>query len=339
MSKRVLLFAIVLILAMGVMSAAAQDTTTVDLIPAGQSVELSTPYEAMHWPEVWDLTKGDLILSYTIDMNNVRQPGTCSTYNRTTLFAEVGVRGEGAGDFNPGTAWDTYQGSCGGYMVSDDDTWNDVGDGKTEQCNPDPDSIQDLDDKHSLSASPNRGERDYDVLRSNPDVVGPTRIDPLNPANTIGAYGSWNNEGIWWDRDGVDPWQSDKYANTEGLYDIVLTFHAIDLNGNGDKTDDGLGVVFATINGETQNFYADPANWDGTPEYMDVGLSFKGDMEHMQVFAGVWGPNSELWAIGPYGLTYFDYGSVTLSNMKATGRAGHVRPAGARLHRHAVGRQ
>ena len=136
--------------------------------PAG--LELSTPYESTHWDQVWDLTQGDVTLSYTIDMNNVLQPGTWQTYNGTTLFAEVGLRGEGAQDFNPGWAWDTYQGSCGGYLVSDDDTWNDS-DGFTERGNPDPDTIQDLDDKHSLSASPNRGERDYDVLRSDPDTV------------------------------------------------------------------------------------------------------------------------------------------------------------------------
>jgi PKD repeat protein len=283
---------------------------------------LNSPWTVTHWNDVWDLTQGDLILSYTIDMTNLHQPGNCSTYDGTTLYAEVGLRGEGAGDFNPGP-FGVYQGRCGGWMTSDDDTWNDVGDGLTERCVP-KDTTQDLDDKHCLAASGGRGDRDYDVLDSDGligwdagwDVVGPTRQDPWypgDPTKVIGAYGSFNNVGIWWDRDGVDPYQSTTYANTLGIYQIEITYHAIDA---------GLGVMFATVNGLPQGFYSDPPNWNLPPDLIPAGLSFKGDMKHMQVFAGVWGPNNDAANLAKYGLTSFDYGSVTLSNITVTGTPG-----------------
>jgi len=318
--KKIFFMMLSTLLLLGITPAAGvAQTTSIPYIGSDPELTLSSPWTVTHWDDVWDLTQGDLTLSYTIDMNGLNQPGNCATYDGSTLYAEVGLRGEGAGDFNPGP-FNVYQGHCGGWMTSDDDTWNDKGDGLTESCVP-KDSTQDLDDKHCLSASGGRGDRDYDVLLSDPDFVGPTRQDPWypgDPTKVIGAYGSFNNVGIWWDRDGVDPWQSTTYANTLGIYHIVITYHAID---------DGLGVMFATVNGLPQGFYADPANWDGTPEYIPAGLSFKGDMKHMQVFAGVWGPNNNDWGqLDKYGLTYFDYGSVTLSDMTVTGYLGTSDP-------------
>jgi len=278
---------------------------------------LNSPWTATHWNDVWDLTQGDLTLSYDIDMRGLHQPGTWNTYDGSTSYTEVGLRGEGAGDFNPGP-WNVYQGACGGWMVSDDDTWND-GDGFTEMRNPDPDSIADLDDKHALQASGGRGERDYDVLLSDPDTV-------LSP-----TIGSWDNYGIWFDRDGVDPWQDNdpltpapggssvpwsqqdgrKTYDTGGLYHIEILYHAIDANGNGDKTDDGLGVMFATVNGVPTGFYT---RWhEGAPDYYPAGLRFKGDMEHMQVFAGLWAPNPS-------------YGPILLSNIHVNGYLGTSDP-------------
>jgi PKD repeat protein len=293
---------------------------------------LDTPYEATHWDDFWDLTKGDLILSYTINMSTINQPGTWNTFVAAwTTYVEVGLRGEGAGNFNPGP-FDVYQGRCGGWMTSDSDTWADS-DGYTEK-GAIPDSTQDLDDKHALSASGGRGERDYDVLLSNPDVVGPTRQDPWypgDPTKVIGAYGSFDNFGIWFDRDGVDQWQATSWGNlgpggvgsgdglrynTNGIYHIVITYHAIDANGNGDKTDDGLGVMFATVNGYPTGFYTSYVN--GEPQLYPVGLSFKGDMEHMQVFAGIWAP--------AYLLPEHDFGYATLTNIQVEGYLGTSDP-------------
>ncbi|MFC2145267.1 PKD domain-containing protein [Actinomycetota bacterium] len=267
---------------------------------------LNSPWEVTHWSDVWDLTQGDLTLSYTIDMKGLNQPGTWNTFQSwQTWYTEVGLRGEDAGDFNPGP-FGVYQGRCGGWMVSDSDVWTD-GDGYTEH-GVDPDSTQDLDDKHALQASGGRGEGDYDVLDSDWDTV-------------LAKFGSGNNFGIWFDRDGVDQWQDDMWGNlgpggvgsgdglrynTDGVYDIVITYHAID---------DGLGVMFATVNGYSQGFYAP---WvDGPPQNYPAGLSFKGDMQHMQVFAGLWSPSA------PAG---HDYGYADLSDIEVTGFLGTSDP-------------
>jgi chitodextrinase len=287
---------------------------------------LNAPYETKHWKDVWDLTQGDLTLSYTIDMTGLNQPGTWDTFKSwQTWYTQVGLRGEGAPDFNPGP-FDEYQGKCGGWMTSDSDNWTDS-DGYTEKGNPDPDSIQDLDDKHILQASGGRGEGDYDVLLSDPDTV----LDP--------TIGSFSNYGVWFDRDGVDPWQDNdpdtpapggsavpwaqqdgrKTYNTGGVYRIEITYHAID---------DGLGVMFATVNGDPdgevepedvdipvpQGFVR---NNDGTYQYYPAGLSFQGDMKHMQVFAGIWSPSL------PAG---HDYGYSELSDITVTGYRGTSDP-------------
>ncbi|HMZ31332.1 MAG TPA: hypothetical protein PLY13_02435, partial [Methanoregulaceae archaeon] len=136
---------------------------------------------------VWDLTKGDLVLRYTLDMSKITQPhGLPSnpteweTYvgptakdpgnypDSYTPYIEVGLRGEGAGDFNPGP-FGVYQGKCGGWMVSECDDWVGYWDGETFLG--DGIEIQDLDDKHGLQASGGRSELDYDVLLSTPDTV------------------------------------------------------------------------------------------------------------------------------------------------------------------------
>ncbi|APH39464.1 PKD domain-containing protein [Methanohalophilus halophilus] len=270
------------------------------------NVTLDAPYEATHWDDVWNLTQGNLTLSYTIDMNGLNQPGNWSTFQPwQTWYTEVGLRGEGAPDFNPGP-FNTYQGKCGGWMVSDSDTWTDS-DGFTENGDL-PNETQDLDDKHALQASGGRGEGDYDVLGDNWNEV-------LTP------FGSGDNFGIWFDRDGVDQWQAESWGNkgpggvgsgdglrynTSGVYDIVITYYSID---------NGLGVMFATVNGYSQGFYV--SGDDDEPTNYPAGLSFKGDMQHMQVFAGLWSPSD------PEG---HDYGNANLSNITVTGYLGESGP-------------
>jgi len=288
---------------------------------------------------VWDLTKGDLVLRYTLDMSKITQPhGLPSnpteweTYvgptakdpgnypDSYTPYIEVGLRGEGAGDFNPGP-FGVYQGKCGGWMVSECDDWVGYWDGETFLG--DGIEIQDLDDKHGLQASGGRSELDYDVLLSTPDTVDSIPSPyPWYPSPK-GAYGSWINHGLWFDRDGVDKWQATSWGNsgenagrinTGGIYTIEILYHAIDANGNGDKTDDGLGVMFAKVNGVQQGFYT---SWvSGPPQYYPVGLSFNGDMEHLQVFAGSWAGDPSGW----------NYGMVYLSDISVTGYAGTSDP-------------
>ena len=172
-------------------------------------VTLNPSFEEGHFSDVWDLTQGDLTLTYTIDMTKVTQ-----TSAGETPYTEVGLREVGAGDFNPGP-FDTYQGGAGGWMTSL------VGDLATNPAN------LDLDDKHNLSASGGRGEADYDVYA-------------LNPTTVLSPFGNHDTTGFWFDRDGVDPYQNTYAANTGGTYDITLVYRAVNAS---------LGTMIATING------------------------------------------------------------------------------------------
>jgi len=204
-----------------------------------------TGYATSNYSNVWNLMNCDLALSYTIDLSGVTQ-----TAAGETPYVEVGLRQVGAGNFNPGP-FNTYQGGAGGWMTSL------VGDLATN-----PDSL-DNDDKHNLSASGGRGDGDYDA--TDPDTV-------------VTSFGTFSNKGIWFDRDGVDSWQDGSAANTGGVYDIEITYHAISST---------LGTMFATVNGMTTGF--DTTTGDGFNIDTDpAGLSFTGDMTQMQVFTGAW---------------------------------------------------
>jgi len=322
-------------------------------VPAGAADQVTIGYgglvlhseagvlQATHWNDVWDLTQGDLTLSYDLDMSQITQPplgawdwhdgwddddkdgnydpgepgeifGEPEDYPDTyTPWVEVGLRGVGAPDYNPGPPY-TYQGKCGGWMTSESDDW--LGSYTIDPTTgvvlvDDGPETQDGDDKHSLAATSGVGEWHYDVL----DGDGAYGVD--SSWNTVlPMFGSHNNHGFWYDRDGVDQWQADDWINTGinaprintgGLYHIEITYHMIN---------PGLGVMFARINGSVmQGFYT--SGWD-VPQLYPAGLSFKGDMKQMQVFAGIFSYDPAGW----------DYGHVTLSNLTVTGYAGVADP-------------
>lgn len=217
------------------------------------SQTLSTIFQAGHFSDVFNLLDGDLTLSYRIDLTGVQAAAT-----PYANYTEVGIRQVGAGDFNAGP-WDTYQGGAGGWMVSN-----------VASTTPTPD-VQGLNDMHHLQASGGRGWGDYDAL---------------DPDNVVSPFGTADNHGLWFDRDGVDQWQATNWGtvdgvtyNTGGVYDVVITYHAINA---------GLGTMFATVNGTPQGFYT--GGWkNAAPELFPVGMSFTGDMTQMQVFYGLWG--------------------------------------------------
>jgi len=134
-------------------------------------------------------------------------------------------------------------------------------------------SCLDLDDKLILQRLGGQGEGAYN-LPSTPPVPG-------------------NNYRFWWDRDGVDPWQNAETANTLGMYDVVITLHATGLT---------TGTAYMTINGLPQGFETDGvwSGYEGTP----AGMTFTGDLQHLQVFYGLYG----------YGAIH----SVTFSNITVT---------------------
>ena len=131
--------------------------------------------------------------------------------------------------------------------------------------------------------------------------------------------GSTANYGVWYDRDGVNPWQ-DAYAgtpapggssvpwgsvdggtyNTGGIYNVNIIYHPHDAN---------TAVMWATINGIQQGFYSAGYDADG-PDLYPTGLSFDSNsLGSMQVFASQW-----------YATPYT--GTATITGMKATGVLG-----------------
>lgn len=108
--------------------------------------------------------------------------------------------------------------------------------------------------------------------------------------------------GIWFDRDGgtgstVVGGDSVVSDGTPGLYDVVVTYHAVDAN---------TATMFATVNGIQQGFYV-----GGYPNNFTVaGKSFTSDsLDEMQPFYWVRFPT-------------WKGGTITLENISITGDLG-----------------
>jgi hypothetical protein len=95
-----------------------------------------------------------------------------------------------------------------------------------------------------------------------------------------------DNYGIWFDRDGVDPWQATYWGaidratyNTTGIYHIEIRLHA---------TSDTSGEAYMTVNVVSEGFYV--GGWkNAQPEIYPAGITFTGNMKQMQVFYGLYG--------------------------------------------------
>ena len=211
------------------------------------NVSLSGGFMSGNFPQEWDLTSScDLTLSFTYDANGlVDDFGGAAAH----AWAELGVRAVGYGNFNP-----TWKSEGAGVWLATDYDWT------ANTFDPDPLGAPslDLDDKLILQKGGGWGEGSYNL----PSI-------PPNP----GA-----NHRVWWDRDGVDPWQNSETANTGGIYPIVITLHA---------TSATTGEAYMNIRGLDQGFEVD-GNWN-TIELKPAGMTFTGDMAHMQVFYGLYG--------------------------------------------------
>jgi hypothetical protein len=177
-------------------------------------VTLSGGFQANHFNDVWDLTKGDITISLTYNANGLVDAAGAHAW------AELGIR-SGGGDFNPNNQ---------GVWLSTDYDWT------TNTFAPDPPSgpILDLDDKMILQTVGGNGEGSYN-LPSTPPTPG-------------------NNHNFWFDRDGVDASQAlsplavnGGTYNTEGIYNIVITLHATSATtGTAYMTINGLNQGFET---------------------------------------------------------------------------------------------
>ena len=216
------------------------------------NVTLTGGYQAGNFYEAWDLTAGDLVISFTYDANGLVDDFGGSAH----AWSQLGIREVGYGNFNP--TWDVE--GAGVWFTSDYD-WT------VDTFDPDPPGspILDLDDKMILQKAGGHGESDYNL--------------PSPPPNP-GA-----NHRVWFDRDSVDQWQAQNPLavdggtyNTNGIYDIVITLHA---------TGPTSGTAYMSINGLDQGFETD-GDWT-TMELTPAGMTFTGDMSKMQVFYGLYG--------------------------------------------------
>ena len=216
-------------------------------------VPLSGGSQSGHFDDIWDLTLGDMTITFTYEGYGLVDDFGGAAH----AWAELGVRAVGYGDFNP-----TWMTGGAGVWLATDYEWS------ANTFDPDPPGapIQDLDDKLILQRGGGMGEGSYDLPSA-----------PPNP---------WANFGVWFDRDGVDPSQAQMWGaidgvtyNTGGTYDVVITLHA---------TSPTSGTAYMTVNGVDQGFYV-PDWHPGPPDLYPAGMNFTGDMTQMQVFYGLYG--------------------------------------------------
>jgi len=245
--KKLLLLTLTVVLLLGAMPVLASGPDTEDY----GNVTLTGGFQAGHFPDWWDLTAGDLVLSFTYDATGLVDDAGAHAWS------ELGVRSPCYGDFNP-----TWMAEGAGVWLATDYDWT------ANTFDPDPPGAPtlDIDDKLILQKGGGQGEGNYNL--------------PSTPPNP------WANHAVWFDRDGVDQWQAQMWGaidgvtyNTGGTYEVVITLHA----------DDAMsGTAYMTINGEPQGFYV--PNWHSGPaDLMPAGMTFTGDMEHLQVFYGLYG--------------------------------------------------
>ena len=215
-------------------------------------VVLSGGFQAGHFGEIWDLTKGDMYIIVTVDLTGMVDDFGGNAH----AWSQLGIRTMGYPDFNP-----TWMVEGAGVWLCTDYDWT------VDTFDPDPPGSPnlDLDDKLLLQKAGGQGEGDYDL--------------PSPPPNPN------NNHRFWFDRDGVDQWQAQNPLavdggtyNTDGIYQIVIHLHALDATH---------GVAYLTINGLDQGFETD-GDWN-TMELTPAGMTFTGDMTQMQVFYGLYG--------------------------------------------------
>ncbi len=197
---------------------------------------------------VWDLTRGPLTLSFSLDMSGYQT-------KENWTFSEIGLYGPGD-PFARHAGWMAF-GSPGGTRQ---DT-----------------TIFDQNDKLVLRGSlPRFPDDEFSYNSVNPMTYD---TDPIAPS----GWGS----NIWFDRGAATNEQNPPQANTNGRYDVTITYTAINKN---------YGTMFATVNGRP-NIYR--MNVTGAP--VTAGKYFYTDMSQVRVFSDLETPG------------------VTVSNLNALG--------------------
>jgi hypothetical protein len=215
-------------------------------------------------PGTWDLNACPVTVSYTLDLSGAPNVAYTGNYGQSGYVGLVWPGSPWAG------AW------MSGYLADGDNA------GTEFPMYPDNDNSQDLDDKFNMQRSPYPGS------------WSETMYDVYCDINTVAAspFGSWSNYGIWFDRDGVDPYQPNYWGmvdggtyNTWGVYDVQITY---DWSANY-PTSKGTACAtfFPTLqNDDAPGGYGIPTGFNRLspgPGYADIpaGISFDTDESKM----------------------------------------------------------
>lgn len=242
------------------------------------TITLPAGYTGYWGPGLWNLNIGTVTVSYTLDLHGA--PNVAYT-NDYSMAGYVGLLFPNSP--NNGAR-------MSGFLVD----WARSGEQFPTYPRPDP-QTQNLDDKFNLQRFPNSGSWDeqmYDVNCAS-NTVGPPAFNP------------WANYGIWFDRDGVDPYQAAGWGmvnggtyNTKGVYDVRLAFRKASASQG-----TACPVFFPTLAnpsdpsgfGIRTGFY-NPNFHSGAPDFFPAGISFDTDetkMATMQVrLSGASGPGT-----------------------------------------------
>lgn len=255
--KWVRVLPIVLLVLLSTVTATGQDNSVTKVygdftLPAGG-----------YLPETWDLNDGPITVSYTLDLTGAPNVAYTGSYGQN---GQVGL-----------IWWNGGPSVAGALMTGFLADWDNAG--TLFPTFPDKDGSQDIDDKFNLQHFPDPGtwdEAQYDVVFGSPTTV---YADPI---------GSYSNYGIWFDRDGVDPWQATYWGmvdggtyNTGGIYHVQLTFA---------KFDADTGIVqplfFTDVpNDDAPGGYGVPTGFNllsgGGCQYFPAGISFQADETKM----------------------------------------------------------
>lgn len=199
--------------------------------------------------DIFDLTTSDLTIQYTLDMSGYIPPAMWNT-----AWISVGIYGGASG-------WMSSGAPAAHFDNEKDYDYSVPKDGIK-------DPALDMDDKHNLGAPPTRWDE--------------SSYDATDPNTVVPPFGTGDNYGIWFDRDGVDPWQPSMWGmvdggnyNTGGIYNIFISYHAINST---------LGTMFASVNGIQPGFNI--AGWhSGQPDIWPAGKSISGDLTQLKIFA------------------------------------------------------
>jgi hypothetical protein len=261
--KRNKLFSILVILALLIAGLPVSGTVQADILYTTvtyDDITLPAGVTSIDMPDTWDMNQGPVVITYTLDLSGA--PNVAYNWN-WDLAGNVGL-------FDPAK-------SSGARMSGFLSDWEN----RLDQypLYPDKALTQDLDDKFNLQRWPNPGNYDetmYDVKCDTNEVVS--------------AFGSGNNYGIWFDRDGVDQYQDDMWGmvnggtyNNNGVYGVQLTFQK-----NSALVGTVCPLMFPNLvntwvtggYGIPTGFYT--AGWPPTgPQTIPAGLSFASDETKM----------------------------------------------------------